>query len=77
MTRNEQIIALRGRKSYGLIAKELGITRATVAGVIFRHDWPKEKRISYPWSERRNLSGTGYHWGRMKMAEQNLYASRI
>jgi len=73
MTRNEKIIAMRGTKSYGVIAKELGVTRATVAGVIFRHDWPKEKRISYPWSERRNLSGSGYHGSRMPMASENLY----
>lgn len=30
----EKIMKLHGKKSYGLIAKELGITRNVVAGVI-------------------------------------------
>lgn len=34
--RNAKILSLRGKKSYGLIAKEMGISRGTVAGVMLR-----------------------------------------
>lgn len=38
MTRNEKILALRGKLSFGLIAKQLDISRNIVAGVCFRAD---------------------------------------
>lgn len=36
-------LALRGKKSMGLIAKELGITRNQVAGIFFRHAHPGQR----------------------------------
>src|SRR3990167_11338693 len=45
MTRNGKILRRAGKKSYGLIAKELGLTRGVVAGVIWRGiKWPLIKR---------------------------------
>lgn len=41
----QKILAMRGQKSYGLIALELGITRNVVAGVIFRHKYPRTVRV--------------------------------
>ena len=38
--RNRKIVALAGKLSYGLIAEEVGATRAVVACVIWRHNWP-------------------------------------
>lgn len=62
-TRNAKILALRGQKSFGLIAKELGITRNVVAGVVFRHDWPPDLRIRSPGSHGANKIGTGNRRG--------------
>lgn len=79
MTRAEleqRMLELRGIKSNGAIARELGVSRSTVAGVFFRHDWPKEKRISYPWSKRKNLCGWGNHGLRAPDAPINLYHMR-
>jgi hypothetical protein len=50
--RNETILSLRGKLSYSLIAKNLGISRGAVAAVCWRADWPK-----------RYKSGTGRHGG--------------
>lgn len=61
--RNTKIIALYGKKSFGLIAKELGITRSVVAGVVFRNNYPAEVRASTP-QGCRNKIGTGHHGGR-------------
>lgn len=72
----KRMLELRGIKSNGAIARELGVSRATVAGVFFRHDWPKEKRISYPWSKRRNLCGLGNRGRRAPNAPVNLYPFR-
>lgn len=35
-----RILRMRGKKSYGLIAEELGVTRNVVAGVLFRQRHP-------------------------------------
>lgn len=35
-----KILRMRGKKSYGLIAEELGISRNSVAGVMFRAAHP-------------------------------------
>jgi hypothetical protein len=70
--RNAKILKLRGQKSYGLIAKELGITKSTVAGVCFRADWPPEKRVSAPGDDRKNRSGTGRKGGHRPFAKQTL-----
>jgi hypothetical protein len=40
-----EILRWRGKKSYGLIAKELGTTRNVVAGVCFRADHSGRKSI--------------------------------
>jgi DNA invertase Pin-like site-specific DNA recombinase len=61
--RDAKILKMRHRKSYGLIAKELGISRNIVAGVCFRADWPAEIRVN-------NKSGTGYKSG--QVAPKNL-----
>ena len=57
--RNRKIVALAGKLSYGLIAEEVGATRAVVAGVIWRHNWPYKKRISSPNGHHGNKCGTG------------------
>jgi len=41
--RNAEIIAMRGKKSMGLIAKEFGIFRHAVAGIFFRHSHPGQR----------------------------------
>lgn len=48
----ETVLALRGQKSFGLIAKDLGVSRNVVAGIVFRTVHPKTKSI-----------GTGYRRG--------------
>lgn len=45
LKRNRAILALYGKKSFGLIAKELGISRNTVAGVVFRYNYPPRHRV--------------------------------
>lgn len=68
-----EILRLRGRKSYGLIAKELNVTRNVVAGVIFRHDWPVEKRVADRHDPtKRNRSGTGKRGGPRPYAAETL-----
>lgn len=67
-----EILQWRGKKSYGLIAKELGTTRNVVAGVFFRADHPKQRAI-----------GTGRYvtppsrWPRKKLPPQNRYTIRV
>ncbi len=70
--RNAKILALRGQKSFGLIARELGITRQAVAGVCWRADWPHEKRISAKGDDRKNHSGTGRKGGAHQFAKETL-----
>lgn len=62
-TRNAKILSMRGMKSYGLIAKELGISRSTVAGVMFRADYPSCARVPSPNSKSGNKIGTGHYGG--------------
>lgn len=57
--RNIKILALRGKKSFSLIAAELGLTRNIVAGVIWRARHPVRTR--YASADRRNSTGTGHH----------------
>lgn len=38
--RNTEALKLRGKKSTGLIARELGVTRGVVAGIFFRQSHP-------------------------------------
>jgi len=50
LIRNEQIIAMAGKKSYSVIGQELGISRSAVAGVVFRHrhpNWRKRLGLGY------------------------------
>lgn len=68
--RNAKILALYGKKSFGLIAKELGISRNTVAGVVFRHNYPADIRNSAP-NGCRNKIGVGHH-GPWKYAPKTL-----
>jgi hypothetical protein len=67
--RNKTILSLRGKKSYGLIAKELGITVGTVAGVCFRSDWPAASRSG----DKRNKAGIGHHGGGRR-ADETLWS---
>jgi len=53
MERNQKILAMRGKKSFALIAKELGISRNVVAGVCFRADHPGYSPKSYQLYGRR------------------------
>lgn len=46
--RNRKILALYGKKSFGMIAKQLGISRNVVAGVVFRDTYPPRHRIPSP-----------------------------
>lgn len=59
--RNAKILALRGKKSFGLIARELGISRSTVAGVCFRADWPSSECVRSPNGIGPNKAGVGRH----------------
>jgi hypothetical protein len=68
--RDAAILAMRGRKSYGLIAKELGITRSTVAGVCFRADYPLETR--YASSGSHNKINVGNNGGPGQFAPMGL-----
>lgn len=71
-TRNAKILSLRGKKSFGLIAKELGISRNVVAGVMFRANWPADKRTSSPNSKGgMNKAGIGRH-GNGRYAKKTL-----
>lgn len=69
--RNAQILALCGAKSFGLIAKKLGISRNVVAGVIFRATYPVAVRYASSNGGRSNKIGTGHH-GRGPYAAQTL-----
>lgn len=73
-TRDALIMAMRGRKSYGLIAKELGVTRSTVAGVCFRADYPLETR--YASSGRHNQIRVGNNGGPGQFAPLTLREAR-
>jgi hypothetical protein len=74
--RNAKILSLRGKKSFGLIAKELGISRHAVAGVCFRADWPEKLRKRSPNGKGgRNKAGTGHHGGG-RYAQQTLCGVR-
>lgn len=70
MTRNEKIISLHDKLSYGLIAKECKTTRNVVAGIIFRYRHPYKTRVSKP-GGKKNKIGTGYRNG--KHAKLTLY----
>lgn len=58
--RNRRILAMRGKKSMGLIAKELGLTRNVVAGVFFRADHPPQERIPSRAGHSPSMIGSGY-----------------
>jgi hypothetical protein len=70
--RNAKILSFRGQKSFGLIAKEMGLSRNVVAGVMFRADWPLEQRVSAPGDDRKNRSGTGRKGGASEFAREVL-----
>lgn len=60
----DKILALRGKKSFGLIARKLGVSRNIVAGVMFRAAWPVGTRVPSPgYRYGGNKSGTGHHGG--------------
>lgn len=79
MTRNQKILALVGQKSFGLIARELGITRNVVAGVVFRARWPLSERVPSPGYGKQtgggNKCGLGHH-GAGEYAPENLMGPR-
>jgi hypothetical protein len=64
MSLRKRILALAGKKSYGLIARQLGISRNAVGGVIWRARVPRKTRASSP-NGRHNKLGTGYRTGPM------------
>jgi hypothetical protein len=74
MTMEERILALVGQKSYGLIAKEVGVTRNVVAGIIFRKRYPHAVRVATSPFIGRNKIGTGYRTG--PRAPQSFYSVR-
>lgn len=57
-----RVLALKGKKSYGLIAKEVGLTRNQVAGIMFRASHPYTERIAAS-PGIGNKIGTGYRTG--------------
>lgn len=59
LARNAAILALYGKKSFDLIAEELGTTRNVVAGAVFRARHPAAVR--YRASGACNKIGTGHH----------------
>lgn len=61
MDRNAKILSLRGKKSFSLIAEELGITRNVVAGVMWRANWPPASRVKSPNGQSKNKCGMGRH----------------
>lgn len=69
--RNKRILALAGKKSYGLIADEMGITRCAVAGVVFRDKYPSRHRECSPNGKSPNKIGKG-HRGNGRYAPQVL-----
>jgi hypothetical protein len=54
----KRVLALQGQKSYELIARELGISRCAVAGIVFRQRHPLKKRLRL--SGAHNKIGTGH-----------------
>lgn len=70
----DEILGMRGKKSFGLIAKELGVTRNVVAGVCFRHDYPCEVRVRAGHKGRGggNKIGTGRKGGPRRYAKRTL-----
>jgi len=67
----EQILALRGKKSHGVIAKELGVTRNVVAGVCFRADHPGKKKIG---STRVNIPSSRWAKERLPIWPETRHA---
>jgi hypothetical protein len=57
--RNARILALRGKKSLLLIARQFGVSKGVVAGVFHRADWPAGTRTG----RKRNKCGVGYRTG--------------
>jgi hypothetical protein len=67
-----KILKLREKKSYGLIGKELGVSRNVVAGVMFRARHRGKKLMSSPNSTGSgNKTGVGRH-GPGKYARKTL-----
>jgi len=58
---HEQILAMRGKLSFSLIAEHFGISRNAVAGIMWRANWPPEKRVCSPRSKSPNKCGIGRH----------------
>ena len=74
--RDAKILSLRGKKSFGLIARELGLSRNVVAGVCFRADWSTKRRECSPNSKGgKNKAGIGHHGGG-RYAEQTLWSAQ-
>jgi len=55
------VLAMRGKKSFSLIARDLGISRNAVAGLLFRQDHAGQR-----------TTGTGRHGGGHKYAKECL-----
>lgn len=76
--RNAKILSLRGKKSFGLIARELGLSRNVVAGVCFRADWSTDRLMQRSPNSNggKNKAGIGHHGGG-RYAEQTLWGARV
>jgi hypothetical protein len=70
--RNRRILAVKGKKSFGLIALDLGITRNIVAGVCFRASHPFSEMVSCTGARQRTKLGTGYRNSNDKRASKNM-----
>lgn len=64
-TKRDAIIefATNNSWSYQLIADRFGVTRSTVAGILFRHRHPVDQRTCSPNSIWPNKVGSGYRTG--------------
>lgn len=59
----KKVLKLRGQKSFGLIAKELDVSRNVVAGICFRADYPVEVRLAVSGGFHNKLGiGHGNHY---------------
>lgn len=72
-----KILKMRGKKSFGLIAKELGVSRNVVAGVRHRADYPGDKRRAGRDDPRHKSEGKrGGSLPRLIRARQTLKLGR-
>lgn len=74
--RNARILELAGKKSFGVIARELRISRHAVAGVVWRAKWPAETRVYAPFGTGGGKCGNGRMGGRQTPAPETVWGPR-